>query len=829
MKLGQAQPATTLTAQRRVLDLNGAYDLCATEHDEHAALLPFQDCNEDLIVEASVPGDVNLDLFRAGKIENPYYDINYRQCREFAEKDWWYRKKFTVEPDSIQERVHLVLDGLDTIATIWLNGTLLAKVENMHRIWRFDVSSVIAPGENTLVVKFDSSLKIARKRARGDENVYGEKGRVYLRKAQMSFGWDNVPEIATIGIYRDVYLESFPASRIEDVWVRTLDIAEDRADLRITSRIDSTCHEELSLHYQVSFNNEPVMAFERAIQENEDVSDVTIPSPALWWPHTLGTPNLYALTVVLKRDGVTIDSKEIWFGIRTIEVIEEDQPDDATSFIFSINGTRHFVYGANWQPLDAFTSQVGQNQYEAVLTMTQKCGFNMLRVWGGGIVEKEDFYVLCDRLGIMVWQDFFFACAVYPTDDAFLKTIAQEEEEIIVRLRNHPSIALWCGDNEIDFLFYYLDPENYKSLNRISYEVTGELLERLDGGHRFYLPSSPSSKHGLPDDRKSRNYHNWDCWHHKKSHKSFATEEARFLSEFGRYAAPRFDSLRKFVPEEKQWPVDNETYSAHCGQLSTSPDNPDYVNNFAAQLKEFGQPSNIREFVHLTQVSQAEFYKFAYEHFRSRKYLCGGGIMWKLADTWPCLENSVIDYWGHPKPGLYFLKRVFSPILVFFRDSGETVSVWLSNDTQLPVSAKIELNYIDFQGNTLWARTLDCAIEGDSARAVHDIPVASLPTKDRSAEALIVQAFDSDHNEISRNVYFLNDLNEMRFPKANVAIVYNDSQATVSTDAYARWVELENGPYELWEDNYFDLLPNETRVVNRVLNSSEVSASWKLL
>jgi beta-mannosidase len=646
----------------------------------------------------------------------------------------------------------------------------------------------------------------------------------------MSFGWDNVPEIVTIGIYRDVYLESFQNGRLEDIWVRTMSIDEEEATLRLTSRIDSSHREGLSLDYHVSFENRAIMSFARSVLDDADVVDITIPSPCLWWPHTMGKPNLYSLTVFLKHNGTIIDTKEVHFGIRTIEIIEEDQPDDATSFIFSINGKRHFIYGANWQPLDAFTSQVTRDQYQAVLTMARECGFNMIRVWGGGIVEKEDFYALCDRLGIMIWQDFFFACAIYPTDDAFLKTIAQEEEGIIVRLRNHPCIALWCGDNEIDFCFFHLNPENYKDLNRISYEVTGALLERLDGGDRFYLPSSPSSKKGLPDDRKSRNYHNWDCWHHKKSHKSFATEEARFLSEFGRYAAPRYESLRKFVPEGKLWPVDNDTYMAHCGQLSTAPPNlPDYKNNFAALLKEFGEPHNIEEFVSLTQVSQAEFYKFAYEHFRSRKYLCGGGIMWKLADTWPCLENSVIDYWGHPKPALYFLKRVFAPFLAFFRDNGETISLWLSNDSYVPVSARLELQYIDFRGKVLWGLILNETISPDSAKAVHELRLASLPINESTAEALTVRAYDDFGREISRNVHFLKDLNEMRFPAPKVTIDYDGDVARVSTDVYARWVELGNGPYQIWEDNYFDLLPNESRVVKKVIQPPAAPASWKVL
>ena len=564
---------------RAVLDLSGEFELFS---DDAPADAPDPVAGRRLT--AQVPGDIHLDLQRAAVIDDPFYDLNFQACRWVAERDWTYRKTFTVDEAFINDRVDLVFEGIDTAADVYLNDVHVAYVENMFTIWRFDVTHLVRPGANTLMVKMRAIARLARERQTGEETAYACKGRVHIRKAQMSFGWDNVPEILTTGIYRPVYLESFAAARIADVCVKNLELQADAARLRIETHLETLGPDPLILTYSLSLNGESVAWHNREVSGDWDTFEFAVPSPQLWWPHTLGEPVLYDLDVALSDGSAVVDAAYQAVGIRTVEVIEEEQPGDATSFIFAVNGKRLFVYGANWQPLNAFTSQVTDLKYQAVLAMAKDAGFNMFRVWGGGIVERDVFYDLCDRLGILIWQDFFFACALYPTDQAFLDEVVREERQIITRLRNHPAIALWCGDNEIDMIYHHRKPDNYKELNKISYELTGPLLDELDG-NRFYLPSSPSSKVGLPINPKSRNMHNWDFWHGKKHHKEFAKDESRFLSEFGRYAAPRFEHLAAFIPPEKRWPFENESYAYHSGVLSMEPHHPDYANALKAMLK----------------------------------------------------------------------------------------------------------------------------------------------------------------------------------------------------------------------------------------------------
>ncbi|MBA2725124.1 MAG: glycoside hydrolase family 2 protein, partial [Actinobacteria bacterium] len=666
-------------------------------------------------LDATIPGDVHSALIAAGRIPDPFYDRNEEVVRWVEDREWWYRLEFAAPANQPvgDERLQLHFAGLDTFATLWINGDPLGSHENMFRPATFDVTHFLRYGErNVLAVRFDPpSAHIDQ----ASQSQWGRNPeRAVMRKAQFGFGWDWGPRLPTIGIWRPAQLLKHQKAALAGVHFRTIDISEhqEQAQVAVDIEVERIAGEtQLAANIELfgpitSTDNEfgatPTLVASGGLTFDSEGSLVrtcylSIDKPGLWWTHDLGSPTLYELHVTLvpgdDRDNV-LDRSRTQVGIRTLTLDQSPDPGEPGTrfFRFVLNGTPVFARGANWIPCDSFVGSVPLDRYDDLLGRAQSANMNMLRVWGGGIYEHDRFYELCDRLGLMVWQDFMFACAMYPeSDEDFIAEVGAEARYQVRRLRNHPSLALWCGNNEIQWLqdVHFWEDSIIPPYGALYFdEVLPTAVAELDP-QTTYWPSSPYGGNDH-NSMSEGNRHNWDVWHgntprkfgdapvrdnspEHTSYRRYAEDMGRFISEFGLHAAPVMETLRRVIPSDQLFP--------HSDSLDHhNKDTPkDKGDNLMAAVT--GLPATLEDYVDFSQLAQAEGLKFGVEHYRRRTPHCSGTLVWQLNDCWPALSWSVIDYYGFGKAAYYSLRRAFAPILASFAENGDSVELWITNNT----------------------------------------------------------------------------------------------------------------------------------------------------
>ena len=600
-------------------------------------------------VPARVPGAVQTDLARAGAIPSPYHGEGHRHSREAAHHDWVYRLEFADPLPGPYPRVDLVFEGLDTFATAWLNGQRILESANMFRSYRVPVAGLLA-AENLLEVRLDSPLRRGRElsqRYGPRPAAIGDDLRVYVRKAQLHFGWDFVPSLVPIGIWRGVRLEAYHG-RIAEVEA----LVNLRSDLRTAQVEVRTRHEGEGDCLEVSLRDpEGEAVFAERVAAGRPSVAFEVKRPHLWWPRGLGPRPLYRLAVTLWRGNELLDRRELAVGFRRLRLVRTPPESGERDFHFEVNGTPFFAGGANWVPADAFLHRVSRSRYRRLLSRAAWAGINMLRVWGGGVYESDVFYELADELGILVWQDFMFASAAYPEVEEFLEEVRLEAGEQVKRLRHHPALAVWCGNNED-----YLDAPRLgaEPARRIYERVLPEVVARHDPG-RAYLPGSPYG-----GDR-----HVWEVWHGGRPYQDFPELRGRFVSEFGMLSLPSRETEERFHPR----PLchDRECDRKLAGHLQAA----------------FGEvPRDPGRYRFATWALQAEALRHAFgwrTRFLDQSDPVGGALVWQLNDVWPAASWSLMDFLENPKPALYLLRRLLRPRVIFLEDSPRGVVVWLVN------------------------------------------------------------------------------------------------------------------------------------------------------
>ncbi len=782
-------------------------------------------------VDAVVPGDVHLDLMRAGKIADPFIGLNYLDCKWMEEKEWWYRREFSVPEGFSGRRVELQFGGLDCCATVWVNGELADKHCNMFVHHTIDISALLRYGHrNTVAVCLSSPIKaVEGKTVEGLSAANGTSERVHIRKAQMSYGWDIAPRVVTTGIWRPVYLVARGDLSIGDIAVRTDSISDGEAAIsleipvrRNNSQVRSA---ELQIEIRSGRDGNGVIAetLNVKLTGREQIVRHTmrIPNPRLWWPWNVGQPDLYRLCVKAVVQGELAEQCDIRFGIRNVELVQEPQEDGGRSFIFAINGRRIFAKGTNWIPGDAIFARMSHKKYRELIDLALANNINMFRIWGGGIYEDPYFYRLCDEHGIMIWQDFMFACADYPTDEAFLEEVRYEAEKVVTALRNHPSIVIWCGDNEIDVGRAWSGMSILP--NTISREVLPEVCARLDPT-REYLWSSPCSPSGHPD---PQNQFEGDThlWSHGTSYKDpfYTRDVSRFISEIGHLSVPWTESVSKFIPEEHLWPPENKHWDFHFGTVERmDPQRRERVDWF---IKAFGleRPDSLEEYAYVSQLIQALAYKEWIEQCRRRWPLCGGILYWNLYDNWPQFSDAAVDYYQNPKIAYYFVTRAFSNMLVSLQDLDTgMVGVWLVNDEPRDRTGKLLLRCQRFDGGTSWTRVLPVKLPAGSSRMAWDMRLPS-PLMEDPCGCFAQAQLQVNGRIASENFYFPAECAQVEFPKtqliAHVGQVRESggriiADVTVASRYYARLVRIETpGRHSILSDNFLDIPPGEQRTV----------------
>ena len=808
------------------ISLNARWSLAWFEEGEgikRGAHKPKCDAGEWM--DAVVPGDVRLDLMRAGKIADPFVGLNHLDSRWVEEKEWWYRREFLVPEKFKGRRVELQFGGLDTFATVWVNGKLAGKHQNMFVPCTFEVSRLLDYGHrNTVAVCLSSPMKAVAGKSTDDLIcAFETRERLHARKAQMSYGWDIAPRIVTTGIWRPAYLVARGEVSIEDVCIRTQSIEEDIATIGLDVSLGGNRSGEVQI--EITGGQEVIETSLKVSQARQIRSVIKIPNPRLWWPWNVGKPNLYNLSVKILTKGEVQEEYSARFGIRTVELIQAPQvehpdslgKDGGRSFIFGINGRQVYAKGANWIPGDAIFARMDHKKYRELIDLALANNVNMLRIWGGGIYEDPYFYRLCDEKGIMVWQDFMFTCARYPEDEKFLSDVHWEAEKVVTGLRNHPSVVLWCGDNEVDATLHW-SGESYQD-NRINREVLPEVCARLDPT-RPYLVSSPCSPFGDPDPQCQRegDYHNW---HHGASYKDdvYRKDFCRFVSEIGHLSIPWPESVRQFIPEEHLWPPENKAWDFHFGTVEHfDPQRRARVDEAIAHFG-FPRPANLEDYAYLSQLVQAIALKEWMERYRRRKFLCGGSLYWNLYDNWPQFSDAVVDYYQNPKIAYYFVSRAFANLLVSLEDLGKgMVGVWLINDELKDRSGKLLLRCQRLDGGMAWKRALPANLPANSSRMVWDMRLPGPLMEDPCGCFAQVQLLVNGR-VASENFYFPAEFKDINWPETELTaritkVSGSKADISIASKVYGRLVRIETpGAKSKSSDNFFDIPPGEERRV----------------
>lgn len=792
------------------IDLSGKWKFKAIDRYR---TLPKEKQSVRKWMKATVPGTVHTDLLANGEIPDPFYRTNELDVQWVDSLQWLYRREFVVPEKLLREhRIRLVAGGLDTYARVVVNGNVVGETANMFVEHTFDVKRWLTVGKNVIKILFDSPTVRARELERryGRLQVALEAHRVYVRKAQYSFGWDWGPKLVTSGIWRRIYLEGLSYGTIRHPRVRVVSANKQAAVLEISAEIELVSQKGTATLRVAVENGSTKLVRDLKVTRNPVRVRMTVPRPHLWWPNGYGDQAMSAAWFSLLWNGEEVGSVSVPFGIRTVHLLQQ-KDRQGTSFVFEINGVKIFCKGADWIPVDSFLPRVPSTTYEELLTLARDAHMNMIRVWGGGIYEQDIFYDLCDRLGLMVWQDFMFACGEYPERRWFLSEVTREAEHIVKRLRNHPSLVLWCGNNECEWIFCAGNPgkrpDDMKG-SKIFRDILPAVVRHHDDT-RPYWRSSPFGD-GFPNDESNGNHHQWDVWSGWKDFREYEKDRARFITEFGFQAPAYFKTF-----EAVTLPSDRSPQSVVLEHHNKQKEGTERLFRFQAARYRPGMA--LEEFIFKGQLVQAEALKCAVEHWRRRKFQTAGTLFWQLNDCWPVSSWSVIDSALRPKAAWFYARQFFAPVLVSVCREGDVVEVWGTNDLLRSVKGKLEVTLWSFDGRAGWREEMDVSISPNSSRLMYRFKLADVQPIDPAVQYFRVCLKDG-RDVLSENRLFLAEPKHWCFPEARVKIsISNKGGATIlrcSTNTLLKNVcfELDGSPVSA-EDNYFDLDAGESKDV----------------
>ncbi|MEY2818054.1 MAG: hypothetical protein RL275_1517, partial [Chloroflexota bacterium] len=630
------------------------------------SLWQFRQLGSEEWLSAQVPGGVHTDLMELGRIPDPFVGDNEKRVAWVAESDWEYRSSFNVQAEVFhRKQIWLVCDGLDTLASLTLNGKQIGETNNMFRQYRFDVKSLLKAEGNEITITFRSPVKYVTEKnnARPMNGVpQAIAGGPHLRKAPCQFGWDWGPQLPPIGIWKDIYLEVYDSARISEVHLRQ---NHDKGNVTISARVEvENAHAPLSVTLLVTAPDGSEQAENISLTSASGVVSMQVKNPQLWWPNGLGEQPLYQVRVVLNEGDQTLDEKKYQMGLRKIELKQE--PDEwGKSFTFVVNGHPFFAKGADWIPADSFPTRLTEESLEGLIRSAVDTHQNMLRVWGGGFYEEERFYDLCDRYGILIWQDFIFSCSIYPLDEPeFLENVRVEAVENIRRIRHRASLALWCGNNEMEqgwaeWNWQNPELETLKAVyNKFFHQTLKEWCNAEDPDN-VYWPSSPSSDTPFenPNGQIQGDAHYWDVWHGGKPFTAYRNQYPRFMSEFGFQALPPLETIRTYA-EESEWNMTSYIMEQHQKNASGN------VLMVRQMLDTFRLPKDFESLVYLSLVLQAEGIRYGVEHWRRHTNRVSGTLYWQLNDCWPVASWASLDYFGRWKALHYAARRFYAPLML---------------------------------------------------------------------------------------------------------------------------------------------------------------------
>lgn len=786
----------------------------------------FSQLDENRWLPATVPGCVHTDLLAAGEIADPYYRDNELALQWIGERDWTYRRRFEVSAEILTTpQLLLRCNSLDTLATIELNGVEIGRSDNQFRVWEFDAKPHLHAGENEIRIHFASALNHAKAKL-ADRYIHSwnhNVGANYVRKSPCNFGWDWGPVLITCGILQPIELIATNRARIHDVH-----ITQQHGDaVSLNIEVNADVVSDASLFVEVAAGLADAVAAEKThdtvqhLQDGRCIIQVAINNPQLWWPNGLGEQPLYQIDVTLRTAETVIDNWKRNIGLRTLRLVT--QPDQwGESFHFECNGVPFFSKGANWIPADTFVTRVDEAWYADLLQSAADANMNMLRVWGGGIYEPDIFYDLCDQLGICVWQDFMFACSTYPTDDeAFMANVMVEAHEQIERIRHHASLALWCGNNEMEqglVADEWTDTAmSWQDYSRLYDMNLRQLVNELDP-QTSYWPGSPHSPHG---NRLNFNHpdwgdaHIWDVWHGMQPFEFYRTCMHRFNSEFGFQSFPEPATLDTvLLPEDK-----NVTSFVMEHHQRSRPSGNSKIMTY--MLDWFRFPNSFENTIWLSQIQQGMAIKYAVEHWRRTMPRGMGTLYWQLNDCWPVASWSSLDSFGRWKALHYMAHHFFAPTLLSAVEdlTAGTLALHVTHDLPQPLTGVIEWAIVHASdGTTLRSGSHDCALDSICSQLVTTVEIAP-ELASYGARALLIQMRLRVAGEIvSTNLVHLSRPKHVKLqqPTLTMQVSKVGELATIqlTSDRPAMWVWLSlAGSAHRFSDNFFHLFPDREQIV----------------
>ncbi|GAA5527941.1 glycoside hydrolase family 2 protein [Herpetosiphon gulosus] len=782
---------------------------------------------------APVPGTIYEALIAAERIPDPFDGLNELAVQWVAEVDWLYRCDFELTAEQANQPAALHVAGLDTIATVWLNDQEILNSDNMFVPQRVVVSNQIQVGTNMLLIEFRSALKHghALQAEMGQLGVWnGDPSRLYLRKAQYHYGWDWGPALLTAGPWMPITLE-LGATRLSDL-ACPINVADDcnTAVFAVTATVADALADTAVLIQLRNPAGELIAEQQQLVVDTTVQHSITVEQPSLWWPHGYGQQDRYRLVVSIFAGQTVLDQQELQLGVRRVRLVQEPLLDEAgETFLFEINNVPMFSGGANWIPADLLTNRVSNEHYRRLLQAAVDSHMLMIRIWGGGIYEVDYFYDLCDELGLLVWQDFMFACGMYPAHPAFLASVEAEAIAQVQRLRHHPSIVLWCGNNEdyqIAQTFNAYDHSFQGDFTKTSFparEIYERLLPKVCANYdptTIYWPGSP---YGGADvyDKTRGDRHTWDVWHSAMApYQDYPKYEGRFVSEFGMESCAALSTLLSVIPEHERYPQ-SRTVEHHNKSEGGARRLAVYLND------TLRFENTLESYVYATQFMQAEALAAAYRGWRRRwggtgRYAVAGALVWQLNDCWPVISWAIIDSALRKKPAIYSIGRELAPISAGLQRNGARIEAWVVNGTVVAKVAIVQLIGYDLYGKLLFEQNIECELAANQA---NPIPNLNLELSEQTVVGMQVLV---DGMVVARASTWPEPFKYLPAYDPQISVTrLADDWLEISSQRPAKGVWLQTEAEIDWSDNLLDLLPNQPQRIHACgLGQQPIDIKW---
>ncbi|MDQ3141060.1 MAG: glycoside hydrolase family 2 protein [Bacteroidota bacterium] len=790
----------------------------------------FKKAGDIAWLPAQVPGNIYRDLRMNQLIQDPFYGNNEKELQWVGQQEWWWKCHFEWDGSSEFSNIDINFESLDTYAELFLNLKKIGEHNNYFSPFSMPISQWLHIGQNELLVKIKPAALIS-------DSLYATKSvklpgemRVMTRKPQFHYGWDFGPKFIGAGIPGNVALKFWNHLNIEHATLQTKTIHKDFAELELILDFSSVTNQKITLDLFVDQHRftwvESITT--KSIQLRKDIR---IPKAKLWWPNGSGNSHLYnSKLTILNEVNEPITERHWKTGVRTIELIHK-KDSWGKSFYFNINGQNIYIKGANYIPQDIF--QTVNQDHLAILMDAKECNYNMLRVWGGGRYESDSFYELCDQLGILVWQDFMFACGMYPGDEIFLQNVQHEAQEQVKRLSRFSCMALWCGNNENNEGWHRWGWQSLLDLNeknklwadyqKLFNQILPAVVKKYSN-NTSYWESSPLHGRGDAQFQFEGDAHDWGVWHDEMPFERFETHVPRFMSEAGFQSLPSITTIEAFAPK-KEWDLESASMLSHQKHPRGNKLIKDYIN------LDFPEPGNFEDLIYLNQLAQAEGLCKGIKAQRRHKPICMGTLYWQYNDCWPGISWSSRDYFGRWKALQHYSKEWYENVIITWRDSSNIIDCFMTSDILNPIQRNVKLYLMDFYGKIIWRDSFQCKLQTNQSKRIYTLNTKILNVEINSATNFIFATWDENGTE-RKSIHYFEKMKNLELPKVTFYIErgMNTDEGVliqIKSTALAKSVYLLEDSTHRFFPNFFDLIPGESKTI--LCKTNDIDFDEKLI